>query len=512
MAAKMMISLLLGVLALTDAFSLSKTLGDHMVLQRDTPATVWGFAASGTVVTTTFQGIAYKSVADSTGTWRQKLPPQPATANAQSITFASSDGGSGALNDVLFGDVHICSGQSNMQFTLLSNAGVPNVSLELSAANKYPLIRLFTVGQGTSSPKPLTDLATVEQLWSVASNSSVGVGGWTAFSAVCWFTYRDVFDALGGTVPFGLISNNWGGTPIQHWSSPDALKVCNGSTDSTLWNAMVNPYTVGPMAVRTAIWYQGEANVGQALYYDCQFPAMIADWRAKLPGLSTFGFVQIAACSTCYGVTPAAGDLRQSQLSPVWALPKIAFAISNDLVVPWSDPADIHPTNKQGVSTRLAAQMLEIEYGVDTIHSYPLYAGATTSTQGTQVTVTVALTGCAKGCYVLPETWPASTPAGAFAGWEIQVNDANGSWLNATATPTADGQGLVLTVTAPSTGLAAVATAYGRASWPITAAYNSNGLPVVAWCYTLDGRICYKVPELALPEEKANVYDHVFEG
>ena len=57
---------------------------------------------------------------------------------------------------------------------------------------------------------------------------------------------------------------------------------------------MIHPYTVGPMSFKTAIWYQGESNVGEAAYYSCIFPAMIADWRSKLPGLNTFGFVQIA--------------------------------------------------------------------------------------------------------------------------------------------------------------------------------------------------------------------------
>lgn len=143
-----------------------------------------------------------------------------------------------------------------MQFTPLSNAGVPNITAELAAANLYPLIRTFTVGEGTSSATPLLELKTILQNWSIASNTSIGGPGWSYTSAVCWFTYRNVFNELGGSVPQGIIGNNWGGTPIQHWSSPDALKICNGGTDSTLWNAMVLPYVTGPMVVRTAIWYQ----------------------------------------------------------------------------------------------------------------------------------------------------------------------------------------------------------------------------------------------------------------
>ena len=90
-------------------FSLSKTLGDHMTLQRDTPAMVWGFAASGASVKTTFAGNSYTASAGSDGIWRQALPATPATAEGQSITFSASTGETAALNDVVFGDVYICS-------------------------------------------------------------------------------------------------------------------------------------------------------------------------------------------------------------------------------------------------------------------------------------------------------------------------------------------------------------------------------------------------------------------
>ena len=90
------------------AFALSQTLGSHMTLQRDVPATVWGFAASGTSVKTTFAGNSYTASAGSDGIWRQALPATPATAEGQSITFSASTGETAALDDVVFGDVYIC--------------------------------------------------------------------------------------------------------------------------------------------------------------------------------------------------------------------------------------------------------------------------------------------------------------------------------------------------------------------------------------------------------------------
>lgn len=81
------------------------------------------------------------------------------------------------------------------------------------------------------------------------------------FSAVCYIFGREIHKALGRAgllLPLGLISNNWGGTPVEHWADPAAFARCNRSdTDSTLYNAMINPYVVGPMALTGFTWYQG---------------------------------------------------------------------------------------------------------------------------------------------------------------------------------------------------------------------------------------------------------------
>ena len=252
---------------------------------------------------------------------------------------------------------------------------------------------------------------------------------------------------------------------------------------------MIVPYTVGPFTLRTAVWYQGESNVGQATYYDCAMTELVSSWRSYLPSLSTFGFIQIAACNTCYQNVPAA-DLRQAQLSPLRNLPKIAFATAIDLVYPFSGVGDIHPTNKQAISARLAASVLSIEYGLNTNAQSPFYAGAKASADGTTVTVTVSLVGCAGGCTnSVPFFLPPNVTAAQSAGFQIQTNDAAKTWLNASAVPTADGTGLILTALAP--GLEVLASAYGRATWPVVTAYNALGLPVVPWCFALNGTACF---------------------
>ena len=102
---------------------------------------------------------------------------------------------------------------SNMQFAI---PAIANSSQETQRANNYPNIRLFSVGQKTSSKTPLTNLGSIQEAWSVASNNTVNDGnGFGIFSAVCWIFGRELFDGLGGAVPIGLVSSNWGGTPVR---------------------------------------------------------------------------------------------------------------------------------------------------------------------------------------------------------------------------------------------------------------------------------------------------------
>jgi sialate O-acetylesterase len=140
-----------------------------------------------------------------------------------------------------------------------------NASAEIAAADDpaYRRIRVFTVGEGTGNASaPLPELATIAQPWAVASSASIGVGNWSAFSAVCWFTARNVFNALNGTVPLGLVSNNWGGTAVELWVPPPAIAACPGgsggpsASTSRLYNSMIAPYVTGPMAAAAVLWFQ----------------------------------------------------------------------------------------------------------------------------------------------------------------------------------------------------------------------------------------------------------------
>jgi len=203
---------------------------DHMVLQRAPErAIVWGYADTfNTPITLTMDNKVYHTIsssssADSVGAsiWAVTLDAQPQEGPFQvKVTHPLANGSleTIALNDVLFGDVWICSGQSNMEFPVIR---MFNASVEIENAHKYPKIRLFTAAR-EQSYTPQEELLSIGLKWSIASNISVA-SEYT--SAVCWLYGRMVQETLGGR-PMGLIHSSWGGTGVEFWSPPDALKAC----------------------------------------------------------------------------------------------------------------------------------------------------------------------------------------------------------------------------------------------------------------------------------------------
>ena len=357
------------------ALQLSNTLGDGMVLQQGpSSAVVWGFASPGVNVATEFQSMTLTATTDVHGVWRQALPPTAATNIGQNLRFSSTEG-SAELRNLLFGEVFICSGQSNMAYTPLSMAGMNNATAEIAAADSlaYQDVRLFTVGQSTVSQTPLQTLGTTYHNWTAASAKVVGGVRWKEFSAICWLFGKQLYDTL--RVPVGLISSNWGGTSIQVWMPTLANEACNqGNWSGDRYNAMVAPFAVGPMRLAGVTWYQGESNNGQGRYYSCAFPAMINAWRSAFQATLWFGFVQIAGYRYGGASHPdPSADLRQSQLAAL-ALPNVSVSTTIDT----GDWISVHPPDKQTPSFRLATAALDRLYGLseyEADHSAPLYAG-----------------------------------------------------------------------------------------------------------------------------------------
>ena len=160
-------------------------------------------------------------------------------------------------------------------------------------------------------------------------------------------------------------------------------------------------------------------------------------------------------------------------------------------------PNQIHYQNKQLPSARLARSLLAVEYGLGApgAATSPLYVGAAVvapaGTDPLQVAVDVELSGCGSGCAAVPFFAPPGLAPGQAVGFAIQVGDANRTWLNATSVAVT-ALGLRLAADAPAAGLPVLATALGRSTWPVLTVYAANGLPLVPWCFLLNGTACYR--------------------
>ncbi|KAJ1174756.1 hypothetical protein NDU88_000048 [Pleurodeles waltl] len=314
------------VLPFTDAsFDFASYYADHMVLQMaPAKAIIWGYGDVGAFVTVSiykdYNGLMKKTVQVGGNADIWKVALDPVDHGGPYVLYAEQffRGGvtSITLQDIYFGDVWLCGGQSNMEMTVLQ---VFNSTKELAEAYLYPHVRLFTASL-VQARVELYDLDKVDLQWSVPTPETLGQGQFTYFSAVCWLFGRNLYDIL--KYPIGLVESCWGGTPVEAWSSARSLEKCGLSIHierqkrntsyydysyygpevySVLWNAMIHPLL--NMTMKGVIWYQGEANTNlNTELYNCTFPAMIEDWRTSFHEGSEgqtdryfpFGFVQLS--------------------------------------------------------------------------------------------------------------------------------------------------------------------------------------------------------------------------
>jgi len=193
------------VLTSRAAIKLPALVGDHMVLQRDKPINVWGYAKPAEAITITFAGKTFTATTDNNGKWAVKMAALKAGGPYQMVLRGEN---TITLNDILIGDVWICSGQSNMEFNLSQGN---NAVEEVKNAN-YPQIRLFSVNKGID----LTPLEDTRGNWSVCTSNSAQY-----FPAIGYFFARDIQRDV--KIPIGLINASWGGTVIESWISKEGL-------------------------------------------------------------------------------------------------------------------------------------------------------------------------------------------------------------------------------------------------------------------------------------------------
>lgn len=267
---------------------------------------------------------------------------------------------------------------------------------------------------------------------------------------------------------------------------------------------MLAPFSRSPtQALRAAglVWYQGEDNAmaGQAAYYRCALPALVASWRALLDSPAAWaGVVQLAPwtapAANAAALNAAVTGVREAQLAARDAVHNISVVTAIDVGDPHA-PNPIHSPHKAPIGARMARAAAAALYGLGSGSQGPAYAGATAVTAGSRVTVTVSFdaAGVGGGLQLVPAkagNWSTYCPTEAAVdpsncAW-FGVQTSEGVWRN--ATPAVVGATLTLTVdTAPVTGLTAVATSNGAGLWPVVTLRNAAGLPAFVWLRNITG-------------------------
>jgi sialate O-acetylesterase len=399
--------------------SLPAVISDNMLLQQDTDVTIWGWAAPNEKITVEadwgfpvpFIGkwlsnkTSAAAIADEQGNWQLKIKT-PKAGGPYTITVEGDDNKI-TINNVITGELWLCSGQSNMSMPMEGWDKQPIVGgPEDIADSANDKIRLFQTARATAD-EPLKD---VQGKWVVANPDTV-----KSFTAVGYYFGRKVNGETG--LPVGLIESSWGGTRAEAWTRAEfmiaddmfrpiidsfnenyslwqqesekakeegkpAPKARTRAQDkpSALYNAMIAPLT--NMTIKGTIWYQGESNASRAYQYRTLFPMMINNWRCDFDNPQMpFYFVQLANYVShkpgqdveIYEGEPrdnAWAELREAQLMTC-DHKNNGMAVTIDI----GEANNIHPGNKKDVGQRLALWALAKDYDQDITCSGPLYLG-----------------------------------------------------------------------------------------------------------------------------------------
>jgi sialate O-acetylesterase len=334
---------------------LPSVIASGMVLQQNDSVAIWGWGYSGQDVQVTSSWDNKTSLARiaNTAKWSLKLKT-PLAGGPHTIKF-SSLGSEIIVQDILIGEVWLCSGQSNMEWSYWNNAGYIRQELP-TAYNKN--IRFFNVPRNTSD-FPQDD---IKANWQVCDSNSL-----KSFSAVGYYFGRKLHENL--NVPIGLINASWGGTAAEVWTPSEivigdpVLKKAADQLQEVEWwsskpghnyNGMLAPLV--PFNIAGAIWYQGESNTGTNSTYAQLQKAMIGSWRKKWNKEFPFYYVQIAPFK--YGNHNVGALLREQQTRAL-NYPNTGMVVITDLV---DSVTDIHPSNKRDVGARLANYALAETY------------------------------------------------------------------------------------------------------------------------------------------------------
>jgi sialate O-acetylesterase len=328
---------------------------NNMVLQQNADVAIWGWANAGEtikIVAGWNSADTVKVKVDNRAKWSASLKTIGAGGpyNIQ-ITGSSQV----ELKNVMLGEVWICSGQSNMEWSV--NMGIQNGEEHAAQAN-HPNIRIFQIPK-VGADYPQHDCSTN---WTVCTPETM-----RQTSAVGYFFARELQQKL--NVPVGIIVSAWGGTPAEVWiekgrieSNPELNKSKYASKfdwwpgePGVLYNSMIAP--VIPYGIAGTIWYQGESNCENHQVYALLMKTLIEGWRSDFKKDFPFYFVQIAPYN--YGQNGTSEYVREQQAMVEKNVPNTGMVVISDLV---ENVNDIHPRNKLDVGKRLASLALTKTY------------------------------------------------------------------------------------------------------------------------------------------------------
>ncbi|TKG94612.1 sialate O-acetylesterase [Puteibacter caeruleilacunae] len=376
-------------------FQLAEVFGDHMVLQRRIPIKIWGKGQAGEKVTAEFNGKQAEAVIDFNGKWMVTFPAMEAGGpfNLSVITKDAKV----AVNDILIGEVWVCSGQSNMAWRV-DQSKHGKETIEEAGNSQIRLFNMKTIAWAGNKKWDAETLDKVNKLqfyessWKLDSKESAA-----EFSAIGYYFGKKIQETLG--VPVGLIHNAKGGSTTEAWIDRKTLEFdpvlvdvlsnwehndfvqewARGRAQLNISNAKTkmqrHPFhpaylyesgiaQLTNMSIAGFLWYQGESNAHNVEFHEYMFPKLVESWRKAWGKELPFYYVQLSSLNR-----PTWGHFRDSQRRLLNIIPNAGMAVSSD----HGSKNNVHPTNKKPVGERLAAWALAQTYGQRIAYSGPLF-------------------------------------------------------------------------------------------------------------------------------------------
>ncbi len=447
---------------------LAHIFSDHMVLQQQTQAPVWGWGKPGSTVTLTWEGQSLKVRVQADGTWRTALPTGAADGVSRTLKVESGKESIG-VEDIVLGEVWLCSGQSNMEMPV-SGFGFQEVEGATQAILESPetasRLRVFEI----KTPKCTQPIEDVDAVWAYSTGEVTA-----RTSAVAYFFGRRLTRSLG--VPVGIIVNAWGGSRIEPWMTREVIDRAGlteqelkdiyaveeipdrwPETPELIWNGRVKP--IAGYAAKGIIWYQGCSNMGQPHCYDKLQKAMVEMWRKEWGRELPFIFTLLAP----HEHDDADGRWRaffvENQLHTEEILSN-CWAVCTETL---GNKVTVHPSRKREVADMMYLRAMQNVYGI--------YPGVSMELPRLKE-VTFQENGTAK--VILTQVWSnlMSISAREIVGFELAGEDRSFHLAQAEV----DWDGQTILVHCPEVPHP-VAVRYGWRNWMGANLAKSNGIPV----------------------------------